>query len=379
MLVRSKPLPWLCVVSCCSGACATRISDRIASVREVGTIPPPPGTSGRDVGFSVSFEGHSVWIFGDTFFPEPAADGYHWRASTWSWTDDRDASDGLSGWQHGLAADGKPLALLPHTANEQAFDDAHNGTPCPAGSDCGARHTPWPQAIVADSARHRLLLFYLAEETEPTSPFAFHSTGTSIAVWNDLSQPAVRPEVQPGGAVPTQLFDQDEPAWGAAVLIDRDTLVAYACAGGHPASPCSVARAPLDSALHRSAWRFWNGHAWVSDWREAVPVFDGAPLMSVHFNSYFKQYLAVFMVPLTSRMAFRLADHPEGPWSEAESLGNAEPPADKAAWDYSLSAHPELAQASGRVEYLTYFQPGNFLNGTLHLLRVEFRYAARAE
>lgn len=64
-------------------------------------------------------------------------------------------------------ADGKPLVLLPHTADEQAFDDAHNGTPCPVGSDCGARHTAWPASAVVNPATGQALVFYQKENTEP--------------------------------------------------------------------------------------------------------------------------------------------------------------------------------------------------------------------
>src|SRR5262245_15262307 len=137
----------------------------VASVRDIGFIPDAPGTTGRDVGFSVPFMGRAVWVFGDTFFADAAADGYHWRASTWSATTDSDPRDGLSGWAHALGADGKPLALLPHTAAEQAYNDAHNGATCPARADCGARRTVWPAAVVADPARSRVLVFYTTVET----------------------------------------------------------------------------------------------------------------------------------------------------------------------------------------------------------------------
>jgi hypothetical protein len=341
----------------------------VLSVKEVGTVPDPPGCGGRDVGFSARFGGHSTWIFGDTFFADASADGYHWRSNTWSYTDETDASTGLGGWVHGLGADGKPLQLVPQTADEQAFDDAHNGSPCPAGSDCGARHTPWLQDFVVDPATGTALVFYTKEYTEPTGSFAFTGEGTSIATWASPSAPAVRPAVQPGASDPTLLFTVDEPPWGAAALVANTTLYAYACPGGSLSNPCRVARVPMDHALDRASWEFWNGSAWVSDWHSAVSVFDGAPLMTVHFSEHLNKFLAIYLVPLRTDMALRTADHPEGPWSAEQRFGTAAPALD-GSWDYALASHHEFAIDGGRVEYLSYFQPGKFLDGVVHLVEV---------
>jgi hypothetical protein len=173
---------------------------------------------------SAQFSGHSVWLFGDTFFSPPAQDGYSWRSSTWSWTDDQDASAGLSGWVHALDAQGKPIQALPHTPDEQAFDDAHNGNPCPAGNGCGERHTPWPQGgFVVDPGSGSAWVFYNPMETEPTGAFAFTSLGTSLAIWPAPSAPAMRPAVT-AGAGPNLLFGPDGPMWGAGALIDAGQL-----------------------------------------------------------------------------------------------------------------------------------------------------------
>jgi Domain of unknown function (DUF4185) len=354
-------------------ACGTRGSTptaHVAAAREVGVIPDPPGTSGRDVGFSFEWNGRSVWVFGDTFFAQAAADGYQWRASSWSWTVATDASGGLSGWQHALGADGKPLQLIPHTADEQAFDDAHNGSPCPAGSDCGARHTAWPATPLADPSRGAIV-FYSKEDTEPTGSFAFHGTGTSIAVWPSPDAAAVRAGIA-NGADSITLFGADEPGWGAAALIDAGLLYAYACDGGSLTAPCRIARVPLASALDRSAWSFWTGAAWAGDWRAAAPVFEGAPLMSVHYSEYFSRWVAFYAVPLRSTLAVRFAPRPEGPWSGAELFGEGAPPGD-GNWDYGLAAHHEFAREGGRVEYVSYFQPGRFLDGVVHLVEVTYQ------
>lgn len=354
-------------------ACQTRGSTptaHVAAAREVGVIPNPPGASGRDVGLSFEWNGRSVWVFGDTFFAQPAADGYQWRASSWSWTADTDASGGLGNWQHALGADGKPLQLIPHTPDEQAFDDAHNGSPCPAGSDCGARHTAWPATPLPDPDRGAIV-FYSREETEPTGSFSFRGTGSSIAIWPSAGAAAERAAVT-NGFDSTTLFGADEPSWGAAAVIDAGLVYAYACDGGGLSSPCRLARAPLPQALDRSAWTFWNGAAWAPDWHQAVAIFDGAPVMSVHFSEYLHRWLAYYTVPLRSTLALRLAPRPEGPWSDAELFAEGARPGN-GNWDYGLAAHHELARNGGQVEYVSYFQPGSFLDGVVHLVEVEYR------
>lgn len=374
MLARPTPIAVWCfcllaAVTCDAPRAAPPPSAGVAFLREVGLIPNPPGCSGRDVGFSARLGGHSAWIFGDTFFPQPAADGYTWRSSTWSYTDDSDASDGLSGWTHGLGADGKPLALLPHTAAEQAFDDAHDGDPCPAGSDCGARHTPWPAAFVVDPSSGQGLVFYQDEQTGPTLP-SFVSVGTSIATWSSPDTPAVRPVVS-GLADETMLFTTDEPNWDAAAVLDQGTVYVYACDGRASSGECLVARAPFASALDHSAWHYWTGSTWSSSWHDAIVVLDGAPLMSIHYSPYLAQFVAYVVVPLTSHLTLRTAPRPEGPWSAPLDFAEGAPPLD-GTWDYGLIAHPELAREGGRVEYVSYFQPGKFLDGTIHLVEVTY-------
>lgn len=368
MCPRPFRLAWWCGLALAS--CSADASIRAPSVREVGLIPNPPGAGGRDGGYSVAWAGQSVWIFGDTFFAEPAADGYQWRASTWSYTADTDASDGLSDWTHALGVDGKPLPLLPHTAAEQAFNDAHNGTPCPAGSHCGARHTAWPGTAVVVNP-HTVLIFYQKMETEPAGAYAFTSVGSSIATWSTPAAAAVRPPLRPELAEPTVLFPPGEPAWGAAALIQGDLLYAYACVGGLT-SPCLLARVPVASALDRSAWRFYTGSAWDSDWHAARSIFDGAPILSVHYSPYLHCFVAFYLAPFGSRMQLRTALDPAGPWSEPLHFGNAQDALD-GNWDYALVAHPELARDGGRREYLSYYQPGKFLDGTIHLLELTYR------
>ena len=97
-------------------------------------------------------------------------------------------------------------------------------------------------------------------------------------------------------------------------------------------------------------------------------LMDGAPIMSVHFSPWLQKYVAFYMGPLDGHLRLRTAEHPEGPWSGDTDFGEGSSP--PAGFDYGLVAHPELARQGGRVEYLSYSQPGSFLNGAIHLLEI---------
>src|SRR5262249_27661272 len=153
----------------------------------------------------------------------------------------------------------------------------------------------WPASFVVDPTTGAALVFCYLEETLPTGSFAFHSVGTSIATWASPDQGALRPAVRTELADPTVLFPADEPPWGAAALVDGTDLYAWACPGGHLSAPCRIARAPVAAALDHDAWRYFDGRAWVTDWRAATNVLEGAPLMSVHFNGHLQAFIALYM------------------------------------------------------------------------------------
>src|SRR5262249_42631037 len=157
--------------------------------------------------------------------------------------------------------------------------------------------------------------------------------------------------------------------WGAAALVDGDTLYTYACPGGGLSSPCKLARAPFANALDHSAWQYWTGSAWSADVHAAKSVMDGAPIMSVHFSPYLQKFVAYILTPLESALTLRTAPRPEGPWSSTLHFADGAPALD-GNFDYGLIAHPELARNGGRVEYVSYFQPGKFLDGVIHLLEI---------
>jgi len=202
-------------------------------------------------------------------------------------------------------------------------------------------------------------------------PWEFSRHGTSIAVWTDPTQPPARLS---GGGGSADLFSAEEPAWGSGAVAAGDDLYAYACQCRGFDCPCLVARVPLESALEREAWRFHAGSGrWSSDWRDARPVMEAAPYLTVHWNDHLGSYLAIHAVPGERTIALRTADRPEGPWSEPRLyvVGLAPPP--HRYHNAAALAHPEFARDGGRVEYITYFRDtGPFWTGETRLVEITF-------
>lgn len=332
------------------------------TIVEAGVVPRPPEHGGRDVGFSGVLQGRSVWIFGDTFLPSKADDGLRWRSSSWSWTTDLSSESGIGGFEHALGTDGMALQLLPHTTQEAAYNIAHEGhDDCPAKSQCGSRRTPWPNALVTDRSQEHGIIYYANMQTSPGGQWDFHSVSNSVAMWDTPDAPAKR--VEP------PLFSAEEPDWGsAAVLVDEDIYV-YACEFDGNKKPCLVARVRFESATDRSRYRFWAGDGvWSPDWRDAVSVFDGGSLFSVHYNSHLRKYLAICIPQIDGVFTLLTADHPQGPWSEPRAIGKGVRPYEN--WNYSLIAHPEFSREDGRVEILSYTHPSGFLAQETRLVEV---------
>ncbi|NUP11260.1 MAG: DUF4185 domain-containing protein [Polyangiaceae bacterium] len=338
---------WL--IACLVLASCHDTPNLVASVNDIGTVPNPPTASARDVGFSVRMGDRSVWVFGDTLFSEPAADGFQWRSSTWSWTE----VGRLGPFTDALGSDGKSLQLLPHTADELAFNVEHRSEP--------RRHTPWPQALVSNG--ERAVVFYTNMVTGPDGPWDFKSTSGSVATWDNADKPAER--IEPA------LFSDQEPDWGAAAVLVNGDIFVYACQGGLT-KPCKLARVPFDAATDRAAYRFYDGESWSVDWHDAEAIFDGAPLFSVHHSAYLDRFVAIYMEPGGNQMRLRTASAPEGPWSEATGFGDGMKP-DDGAFDYALIAHPELARDDGAVEILSYTRPSGFLRQETRLVELRWR------
>jgi hypothetical protein len=327
----------------------------IVSVTDLGPLPTNPDILGRDGGYSALFQGYSVWLYGDTFLAQPNAGGFTLISDSWSYTSDLSAQDGITGFREPLDSAGAPTMILPETSAEQAFNAAHNGPNCQ--QPCGARWALWPASVVVDPATNQALIFYMLVSAAPGN-FNFQSVGYSVASWQSLQQQPQRPTINPPvvPAHPDLLFSQNEPPFGSASLITGGMLYVYGC--GNPGNGfdkgCRLGKVAPDNVLNRSAWSFYaDSGNWSSQLSDALPVFNGDSILSVSWNNYLQQYVAVYSAPFSQDVMMRTSLNPEGPWSFAVTAFTAMRPA-QGGNVYDAHALSEYDANGGQTIYVTY-------------------------
>ena len=121
----------------------------VTDVVDLGALETTSAVKARDGGYSGTFRGRSVWLYGDTILSLAGEDGSAWRDNSWSWTDDADGADGITGFTEPVDALGAPCELFPETADEAAYNDAHRDQDVDGdgASDCeepcGGREVLW--------------------------------------------------------------------------------------------------------------------------------------------------------------------------------------------------------------------------------------------
>jgi len=344
----------------------------VVQATDLGVIDANPKILGRDGGYSGTFAGNSVWVYGDTFLANPNAEGETLISDSWASTTDLNAAGGITGFQEREDAAGAPTMLLSYTAAEQAFNAAHQGNPCQQ-QPCGARWALWPGTVVEDTARSRALVFYQLVMAQPGA-FNFAAVGYSVAVWQNFADLPQRPTINPGAEHPDLLFGQNDPSFGTAAFASGDTLYAYGCNSSNLDVPCVLGRVALENVLDRSAWSFYAGNGnWSSNLSDAVAVLHAAPIMNVSWNDYLQSYVAVYNAPFSQDVMMRTSPKPEGPWSAAIAVFEALPPANGGSSVHDAQAHPEYNGNGGQVMYVTYSHSTGPFTSELRLVSVQLK------
>lgn len=309
----------------------------VGSAVEVGILPRSETVRGRDGGSSALAFGRSIWTYGDTVLAAPDEHGESWHtnsfgiARTLSWSDGFDAP---------VDTAGAPRYFIERTDEELAWDQAHAGQDCPV-APCGVRWALWPSQPLFDEAHATAWVLYgLYNDAQPS--------GIGIARWSGLEHPVERARLGDSWL----LFPHGEPEYANAATVFEGHLYAFGCTLDFVKRHCSLARVAFDAAADRSAWTFFDGHDWVSDYRLARTLFDGGSIMNVGWSESFASWHLVYSPPLDQGVYLRTAPALTGPWSDATLLFrvDGDPP-------YDAQHHPEMAERGGAVQYVTYSRP----------------------
>jgi hypothetical protein len=326
---------------------------RLVAYQELGLVPQPSVVQGRDAARSSLLWNKSVWTFGTTVLNKTADDGKNWHTNSFSTTDDLSGNDGVMALTETLDDAGTPARLLVPTRDEAAYNANHAGDPCQI-TPCGAYYDTRPAASAWDATRGRVVLFYTLGFLQPGSE---RRIGQSVALWSSLETAPDRPVVSTGEH-PTVMFEEDEPAFGAAAQIIDDHVYVFACDPDPTRlnSPCKIARVALDDVLVRSSWRYWDGAQFASGLDNAAEVFTGNAVMTIVRSPLIDRWLAIYSEPLTSAIVARSAAELTGPWSEQVLLYKTPAPGPD-RWTFDAVLHDEYTENDGRTLYLSYSRP----------------------
>jgi hypothetical protein len=341
----------LAAVGC--GVQAAPASLSVVEATDLGPIKTNPDILGRDGGYSALFHGYSVWVYGDTFLAKPNAKDFTLISDSWSYTTDLNAATGITGFRERLDEAGAPTMILSNTPAEAAFNAAHNGNNCQA--PCGARWALWPGATVVDPVSGNALVFYSLVFARPGN-FNFQSVGSSVATWQSFMSQPQRPTINSPvvAAHPDLLFSESEPGFGSAALIRDGMLYVYGCGtpnGGLDVG-CRLGRVDPAQVTNPGAWMYYTGSGWSAKIGNAASVFSGEGILSVAWNTYLNEYVAVYSDPFSNNVMLRTAPNPEGPWSGPTLAFVAMPPSSGDVYD--AQAHTEYDVNGGETFYVSY-------------------------
>lgn len=363
--VRAALCGALAALSFCRSAAAGEVAPplpTVVSATEIGIVKQNKFVHCRDGLYSALVGRKSVWTFGDTCLTNGGVAGDTFIDNSLAWTTNLDASSGIFLNKDLKDAQGVPVRFIPYTANELAIN---------------AERAPneialWPGQLVDDPARNRVLVFYGA--VYRGAKIGFNPVGGGIAVANpDFSQ-VTRPveSLDPDAREPAYMWAGNEQEYGSGYVVDGELLYCYGGETVGLSKHVHVARVPLADATDKTKWTYWDGTAWSSANKKLATVYQGgAAGDTIFWSDFLGEYVTVYQHYLDNDVRFRVALHPEGPWSKEGFLFTAR---QGGANDVSYAArvHTEMSANGGETIYITYAMTTGLLQQSLPLEQVVF-------
>ena len=332
----------------------------VVSVVEMGLVKQNAFVQCRDGTYSAMVGKKAIWTFNDTCMTSGGVLGDQFIDNTLAWNTKLDASQGITLNKDKKDADGVPVRFVPFTANEIAFTASHQPNEIAI----------WPGHLVDDPKRKRELIFFGAVYRGPD--IGFNGIGAGIAVADPTFTTVTRPvqSVDPKPRDPSYMWSAGEQSYtGGYVLVD-DMLYCYGGQGVGLVTHVHVARVPLADALDKTKWTYWTGTEWSTKNQHLATVYQGgAAGDTVFWDDYLGEFVTVYQPFQSNDVYYRVANHPEGPWSAATYMFTAQQGTDPS---YAARVHTEYQEGGGQVEYVTYVKNTGFLSQELPLVKVTF-------
>ncbi|MDL5158568.1 DUF4185 domain-containing protein [Actinomycetospora termitidis] len=271
------------------------------------------GVEGTDLGHMFMVGPQMAMTFGDTFGAPPAKDFFSVAHTDWR-----------SNVIASIDPPASPAKGLPFRG--MITDRAgHAKELIPSQKRKGIQETVIPTYGIATGAKNTTMnLQYMSVKSFDT-PGHWRLTGSGIVTstdggttWTDSgarwaadSKFGQVAYVRPGGP-------DDPKAPVAPGTTPGSEIYVYGIPGGRYGD-LSLAKVPADRLTDTAAYRYWNGTAWVAGEANAAPVVKG-PVgeLSVRWNSFYKQWIMMYLVDDTGEVVLRTAPAPTGPWTPAQ-------------------------------------------------------------
>lgn len=335
-------------------------ADYTATVSRIGALtgPDAPGdmraadVCGTDLGMVAEIGGKLAFAFGDTFGWTGAhcvRFGPNWRSNVLGISSDTDPADGIliDDWYR--AEDASTAAAFADGAHQSPF---------------AGEQSRIPTALLA------------VDDTLYVHTMSVHGFASMGGVWlcNNSRFYASADAGKSWTAAPATFGDFKSSfnmlaLSGSAGTGNEDGRYVYAL--GTPCGRFGGARAgrvPADRLMDNVAWEYFDGEAWVSYRAEAVEVIKpGVGEGSLAWNAGLGQWMYTTLNELTGRIELRLADRPEGPWSDAIPLVTL---ADGYPQAYGAYTNPSWIAADGLSFYFVMSQFGPY---NTYVMRAELK------
>ena len=337
----------------------------VRSVENAGLLftDNPSGVSGTDAGYSLPMGKQTLWLFGDVFLLG------------------RSPARNYSGFVSNCAA------LVPSGAGADVLrrytflTDPTTGMARRVLSEEGEERSGlryWPLGGWFDSKSKSTYLYYeRVRTTNEGGPFGFKVEGHGLAVGE-----AEKPEELKFRRLPAApdreiwwTTENNGAIFGSAVIAPPTGEFLYIVGEQHRdgKNRGKIARVLKSKITDKAAYAYFAGNSASPKWSAAltdaadVEGLDNFPNeLSISYNAYLGGYLAVYSADISEKITLSLASTPWGPYRTIGEIGAPHRALAK-AFCYAGKEHHELAQADGKIIYITYVDSDRYW---LQLLKV---------